>query len=81
MEPNAHAQETLAIAPETALARVVREQGRLKGWLAEQLGIGAWRLSRLLSGERSLTLEEAAAAARALGVPIETFLEVPDGTR
>lgn len=65
---------------ETPLARVVREQGRLKGWLAEQMGIGPFRLSRLLSGERSLTLEEAAKAARALGVPMETFLpEDTDG--
>lgn len=73
MESNAHAVVPEARA-ETPLARVVREQGRLKGWLAERIGCGPERLSRLLTGERSLTLEEASRAAIALGVPIETFL-------
>lgn len=56
------------------LARLIREQGRLKGWVAEQMGISRERLSRILSGA-AITLPEAAAAARALHVPIETFLE------
>lgn len=62
-------------ATEKPLARLIREQGRLKGWVATQLGCGPERLSRLLSGERELTLSEAAAAARVFGVPIETFLD------
>lgn len=73
-----HAQSGTTCA-ETPLARLVREQGRLKGWVADQLGISRSRLSRLLTGERQLTLEEAAAAARAFGVPIETLLK--DGER
>lgn len=65
----------LATTNEKPLARLIREQGRLKGWVATQLGCGPERLSRLLSGERELTLSEAAAAARVFGVPIETFLD------
>ena len=73
--------EALAIeAAELPLARIIREQGRLKGWLAEKLGCGPERLSRILSGERSMTLEEAAKAASALGVPIEALLPVPAET-
>ncbi|MBI5289922.1 MAG: helix-turn-helix transcriptional regulator [Chloroflexi bacterium] len=58
----------------TALGRLIREQGRLKGWVAEQLGIGPERLSRLISGERELTLREAARLAEIFGVAIETFV-------
>jgi len=75
MATNTNALASDARANETPLARIVREQGRLKGWLADRIGCGPERLSRLLTGERSLTLEEASKASRALGVPIETFLE------
>ena len=79
MGSNASALDSHEIA-ETPLARVVREQGRLKGWLAEQIGISPYRLARLLSGERALTLAEAATAARVLDVPIDTFIpEARDG--
>lgn len=60
---------------ETPLARIVREQGRLKGWLAERIGCGPERLSRILTGERALTLDEAAKAAKVLGVSLEDLLE------
>lgn len=56
------------------LARLIREQGRLKGWLAEQMGISPERLTRLLRGA-TITLPEAAAAARALNVPLDTFID------
>lgn len=46
----------------------------MKGWLAREIGINPVRLSRLLSGERELTLEEADRAARALGVALEDLL-------
>lgn len=64
-----------AYASETPIARLVREQGRIKGWLAKQIGCDRSRLSRILSGERTMTVEEAARAARALGVPMETFVQ------
>ena len=63
-----------ASTQETALGRLIREQGRVKGWVAEQLGCDPSRLSRLISGARSMTLVEAARAAALFGVPIETFV-------
>ena len=68
-----------ALMKELPLARIVREQGRLKGWLARQMGIGPERMSRILSGEREMTLSEAGRAAAALGVPVEAFLPGKDG--
>lgn len=56
------------------LRRLIREQGRLKGWLAEQMSISPDRLTRILGGA-AMTLDEAVGAARALDVPIETFIE------
>ncbi len=63
----------------TALARLIREQGRLKGWVAEQLGIPPERLSRLISGERELKVSEAARLAEIFGVGIETFVPAREG--
>lgn len=48
----------------------------MKGWVAKQLGIPQDRLSRLINGERELTLAEAAKLAEIFSVPIETFLPV-----
>lgn len=75
MESSTHALVDDSRANETPLARIVREQGRLKGWLAGRMGCGPERLSRILSGERQMTLAEASRASEALGVPITTFLE------
>jgi len=72
MESTTHAIETRE--EETALARLIREQGRMKGWVAQQLGCDPSRLSRLIAGRRSMTLSEAARAAALFGVPIETFV-------
>lgn len=66
---------------ETPLARFIREQGRLKQWVAEQIGCGPQRLSRLISGERSLTLKEAALAAQIFGVDIEELVPPVRGER
>lgn len=77
MHTNAVAMDTKEV--ETALERLRREQGRLKGWLAREMGIDRWRLSKLLSGEREMTLREAQRAAAALGVGIETFLSRVEG--
>lgn len=72
MGANANAVDTNA--NETPLARYIREQGRLKGWLAAQIGVDRSRLSRLISGETTFRLDEAARAARALGVDIDELL-------
>lgn len=60
---------------ETPLARVIREQGRRKGWVSKQAGISIFRLSRLISGQRAMRLDEAQSLARVLGVPVETFAD------
>lgn len=66
---------------ETVLARLIREQGRLKGWVADQMGVSVYRLSRLLTGEREMTLKEAAKAAEVFEVPVEAFLLEGAGSR
>lgn len=62
-----------------AIGRLCREQGRQKRWVAEQLGISPARLSRLIAGDITLRLQEAALLAEIFGVPIETFVPRPPG--
>lgn len=62
---------------ETPLARLIREQGRLKGWIAAQIGVSRDRITRLAAGEATLRPDEIVALARLFAVPVETFL--PDG--
>jgi plasmid maintenance system antidote protein VapI len=57
-----------------AIARLCREQGRTKGWVAAQLGITPSRLSKLIAGAVAMRVDEAAKAALLFGVPIETFV-------
>lgn len=64
---------------ETPLGRLIREQGRIKGWVAEQIGCDRSRLSRLISGESNLTLEEAVKASRVFGCEPEDLLPETDG--
>ena len=64
----------IATEPETPLARLIREQGRLKQWVAEQLGVGRDRVTRLAAGDTRMTLEEAVKLADVFGVPPETFV-------
>ena len=59
---------------ETPLAKVIAEQGRVKGWVAERAGIRPDRLSRLLSGERDMRVSEATRLADVLGVPVATLI-------
>lgn len=63
--------------PGEAINRLCREQGRVKGWVASQVGIGQERLSRLIAGEREISAREAAAFARVFDVPVETFIPAP----
>ena len=54
------------------ISRLCRERGLKKGWVAEQLGLD--RLSPIVSGQRELTISEAARLAEIFGVEIETFV-------
>ena len=60
--------------PRERLAAVIREKGFRKGYVAERAGIPSASLSSLLSGNRKFTPNYAVKLARALGVPVETFL-------
>lgn len=67
-----------ATESETPLGRVIREQGRLKQWVAEQLGVGRDRVTRLVSGEVSMTVDEAVRLGEILSVDPTTFLPAPE---
>lgn len=60
---------------ERVLARLIRERGLLKGFVAERLGMHPSALSNVLAGRRALSLEEAVRASRLFGVPVEAFVE------
>lgn len=62
-------------APHEALQRLIAEQGRQKRWVAEEVGITAYHLSRLLQGRQRITRQMAVALGAVLDVPPETFLE------
>ena len=70
-------ETTMATTGPWAIGRLCREQGRQKRWVAEQLGISPARLSRLIAGDITLRLQEAALLAEIFGVPIETFVPRP----
>jgi plasmid maintenance system antidote protein VapI len=59
---------------ETRLATLIREQGRLKGWVAARLGCGPERMARLIAGEREMSLAEAVRLGEIFGVAPESFL-------
>lgn len=54
----------------TQLAAVLKSQGRHQRWLAKQLGLHESYLSRVISGEKTLSIEQAERAASLLGVPL-----------
>jgi len=49
---------------------IIRRKGFRMGWVADQLGIAPSYLSRLLSGDRRMTVEWAQRLADVLGVPL-----------
>jgi plasmid maintenance system antidote protein VapI len=63
-----------ADSPETPLARLIEERGLRKGWVAKRLGISASGMSRLLYGERRMTLDEGVRLADLLGVDVRELL-------
>ena len=64
-------------SPGEVLGEVLERQGRKKLWLADLWGCGPNRVTRVTAGETPMTFEEAAIAARELGVPLETFVPAP----
>jgi transcriptional regulator with XRE-family HTH domain len=56
-------------SPETAVERVLEQQGRTIAWLARQTDVSVAYAWRMLRGERPLTPAFRIAASRALGVP------------
>lgn len=56
---------------EQPVARLVREQGRQKQWVARQIGVSPSEMTKILRGDRVLTLPQAQRLAQALGVAIE----------
>lgn len=68
------ANATREDAPETPIARLIDERGLRKGWVAEKLGISPSSLSRLIWGERRMTLDEGLKLAEILGVDVRELL-------
>lgn len=62
----------------TQLAPILKSQGRHQRWLAKQLGIHESYLSRVISGEKSLSADKAERAAVLLGVPLFVLFELLD---
>lgn len=58
---------------EQPVARLIREQGRQKQWVARQIGVSPSEMTKILRGDRVLTLPQAQRLAQALGVTIEDF--------
>jgi transcriptional regulator with XRE-family HTH domain len=69
---------TTATASLEAATQIRAELGRRhrsQAWLAEQIGMSAYKLSRRMCGGVSFSAEDLAAIARALEVPVATLLE------
>lgn len=71
---NTSANATREDASETPIARLIDERGLRKGWVAEKLGISASSLSRLIYGDRRMTLDEGVRLAELLGVDVRELL-------
>lgn len=63
------------------IAAAIQQQGRRKGWVAEQMGISASYLTRLLNGSRPWPPHLRDAAARVLDVPEDDLFFQPDCRR
>lgn len=61
--------------PHEALAAIIEGRGLRKGHVARIANLPASSLSSLLSGKREFSPYYAVRLAKALGVPVETFLE------
>jgi len=59
---------------ETPLARLIRQRGLKKGFVAEYMGIWPSRLSQILKGSSYMTLAEGLKAAELFGVEVRELL-------
>ncbi|MBK7086901.1 MAG: helix-turn-helix transcriptional regulator [Flavobacteriales bacterium] len=59
---------------ETPLARLIRQRGLKKGFVAEYMGIWPSRLSLILKGSSYMTLAEGLKAAELFGVEVRELL-------
>lgn len=59
---------------EAPLARIIRERGLKKSWVAGKLAMRANRISDLCAGRSMWTLEEAVRAAELFGVEVRELL-------
>lgn len=55
----------------TPLAKVIKEKGLKKGWVAEKAGVTPGTLSLILNGKSDPTLKVALKISRVVGVPVE----------
>ena len=64
------------------IVQVVKDQGRMRIWLGDQIGVTPSHMTRLMQGGRRWTKEMKERAAVALGWPVERmeelFLEVDE---
>ncbi len=60
------------------LAKILKSQGRHQRWLAAQIGVHESHLSRVISGEKTLTHEQAEKASWLLQVPLFLVFELVD---
>lgn len=62
----------------TGLAETLRDQGRHHRWLARKLGIHESIVSRVVSGERTVSEERAARISELVMVPLFLIFELTD---
>lgn len=67
-------QMATSTAEETPLSRILRTQGRMKTWLAEELNVPRVRITRLCAGTARMHADEAVEISKLLGCAIEDLL-------
>lgn len=69
---------SVAPTPADRIEVIRRHQGRLKGWICEQMGWSRDTYQRISAGERDLTVSEAVRLGEVLAVDPATFLPTPE---
>lgn len=60
----------------TNLDRVLTEQGRLRSWLADEVGVSRSLITMIAKGQRSVSRELGERIATAIGVPFFVLFDV-----